>query len=146
MSTGWRACEHTDEGLIVGGVKWQHGGRGIEDGEGVDVDLDVAGARLGTCQEGKDARGVLTWRRSFSGRAETRPLINTDDSTGTCDSGASSAALCVFRRTTSCVVPEASLMGKNESALDILLDSARSLGGAWGGDKRNTAREGASPR
>jgi hypothetical protein len=144
MSTGWRGCKDTDRGPIVGGVKGQHGGGGVEDGEGVDLDLDVAGARLGRVSGERRLEGVLTWRRSFSGRSDTRPLINTDDSTGTCDRD--SAVLCLFRRTTSCVVPEASLMGKNESTLEIFLDLGRSLGGAWGGDKPNTAREGAIRR
>ena len=45
--------ENTDQGLIVGGVKGQDGRGRVEDGERVDVDLDVAGARLGTCEEGR---------------------------------------------------------------------------------------------
>lgn len=45
MTGGADVCRETDQGLIVGGVERQRGGR-IEDGEGVDVDLDVAGAGL----------------------------------------------------------------------------------------------------
>lgn len=67
MSTGWRGCKDTNKGPIVGGVKGQYGGGGIEDGEGVDLDLDVTGARLGTCQWGKRAAGSTDLAAVFLG-------------------------------------------------------------------------------
>lgn len=43
---GKKVGEETDEGLIGGGIKGEDGGCGVEDGEGVEVDLYVAGWRL----------------------------------------------------------------------------------------------------
>lgn len=74
------------------------------------------GDYVGVRDEEGGETGERTGRRSFLGRWATRPWMRTEDSRGTSES-------CGWRsrRTTSCVVPEGSLMGTKERALDIFL-------------------------
>ena len=115
--------------MVVGGVKGQDAIGGVEDGDGVDVHLDVAGGGLRGVRDGRKRREGLTGRRSFGGRAATRPWMRTADSTGTSARRARMWGL----RTTSWAVPEGSLRGKKESAPETFLRGvSTACGGGWG--------------
>lgn len=57
MTAGTDVGKETDRGTIIRRVERQCRGCRIEDGEGVDLNLDLSGARLWTC-EGTDKRTV----------------------------------------------------------------------------------------
>jgi hypothetical protein len=63
----------------------------------------------------------LTGRREFSGLIRTLPSIWTVDSTGTSESADKRLAVTSLRKTTSWVVPDASLIEKKDIDFEILL-------------------------
>jgi len=75
----------------------------------------------------------LTVRLAVSGLARTSPSINTVDSTGMSERRVRCAAESRLRFTTSWVVPDESLMGKKDIALDTLLNMATVTVLVWSG-------------